>query len=951
MKRILFLILGLAVTYNCFSQSGSNDPTFNPDDLGFGYGDGFNNIVRTTLIQPDEKILVGGSFTSYNGTVRNRIVRLNSDGTIDASFNIGTGFNNLVYSIELQSDGKIIVGGNFTSFNGTSRARIARLNPDGSLDASFNPGTGFNGYVYTTVIQDDGKIIAGGSFTSFNGTTANHIARLNDDGTPDIDFDPGTGFNNIVFSLSILNDTTILAGGSFTTYNDTVVNRLVKLYFNATIDDSFVTGTGFNNIVYSVAVQSDGNVLVGGSFTSFNGTTRNRIVRLDPNGSLDLTFTYGTGFNNIVYSISIQSDEKLIVGGNFTTYSGTSRARIARINSDGTLDVSLNPGTGFSAIVYSTSIKSDNQVIVGGSFTSYDGIAINRIARIDSLGVLDESFILGTGLNNIVYSVVVQNDGKILLGGSFTSYNGNSLNRIARLNSDGTLDTTFNIGSGFSNIVRSIAVQDDGKILVGGSFTSFNGTGRNRIARLNPNGSLDATFVPGTGFNNIVYSIIVQADDKILVGGNFTTYKGTLFNRIARIEPDGNIDGTFNPGTGFDNAVYSIGVQDDNKIIVGGNFTIYNGILRNRIVRMDPTGDIDISFDPGTGFVNIIYSLAIQNNGKILAGGNYTSYNGISRNRIARINSDGSIDLSFNPGSGFNNAVNTIVVQSDSKILVGGSFTSFSGTGRNRIARIDSTGSLDLIFNPGTGFNNIVNAVCLQSDEKVLAGGNFTAFNGIGRNRITRLLNCQSQSSITQTACESFTLNVQTYSSSGFYTQVLTGASGCDSIIVLDLTIDTADASVTENGNILTANAVGAIYQWVDCDNNNLPIQGEESQIFTATVAGNYAVVVTENGCTNTSDCFEILTVGNVNITKATKWLIYPNPAQSDFNLEMNSFNTEETEILFVNSLGKTVYQEKIVFSAGKSIRKYDLSNYSKGVYTIKIITGDNQVVKKLVLN
>src|SRR5690606_36450331 len=155
-----------------------------------------NNSVLSTVIQADGKIIVGGDFTSFNGTIINRIARLNTDGTLDTDFNPGTGFNYGVRSTVIQVDGKIIVGGGFTSFNGTIINRIARLNTDGTLDTDFNPGTGFSSGVYSTALQVDGKIIVGGDFTSFNGVSRGRIARLNTDGTLDTDFNPGTGVNN-----------------------------------------------------------------------------------------------------------------------------------------------------------------------------------------------------------------------------------------------------------------------------------------------------------------------------------------------------------------------------------------------------------------------------------------------------------------------------------------------------------------------------------------------------------------------------------------------------------------------------------------------------------------------------------------------------------------------------------------------------------------------------------
>jgi uncharacterized delta-60 repeat protein len=354
-------------------------------------------------------------------------------------------------------------------------------------------------------------------------------------------------------------------------------------------------------------------------------------------------------------------------------------------------------------------------------------------------GNIDTTFNIGSGFDGSVVNLKTQSDDKIIAVGSFSDYNGFLRNRIIRLNSDGSIDNTFNIGTGLNGFVEPLHIQLDGKILVGGGFTSYDGNSRNRIVRLNSDGSIDNTFNIGTGFNDNCVSIVTQLDGKILVGGGFTSYDGNSRNRIVRLNSDGSIDNTFSIGAGFNDYVYSIDIQLDGKIIVGGEFTSYSGISRNKIVRLNSDGSIDNTFNIGTGFNGYVYSIKIQSDGKILVGGNFTSYDGNSRNRIVRLNSDGSIDNSFNIGTGFNNGINTISIQSDGKILCGGSFTSYNGNSRNRIVRLNSDGSINNTFSIGTGFDSDVNSLSIQSDGKILVGGGFTSYNGNSRNFIVRL--------------------------------------------------------------------------------------------------------------------------------------------------------------------------------------------------------------------
>jgi len=227
-------------------------------------GAGLNNTVSSLVIQSDDKIVMVGGFTTQSGVSANRIARFNADGTSDTTFstNIGTGLSGTVRSLAIQSDGKIVAGGDFTTQNGTTANRIARFNADGTPDTTFrtNIGTGLGSTVNSFAIQPDDKIVVGGNFTTQNGTTANYIARFNADGTPDITFSTniGIGLGYRTYSLAIQSDGKILAGGDFTTQNGTTANRIARFNSDGTPDTIFSTniGTGLGATVYSLAIQS-----------------------------------------------------------------------------------------------------------------------------------------------------------------------------------------------------------------------------------------------------------------------------------------------------------------------------------------------------------------------------------------------------------------------------------------------------------------------------------------------------------------------------------------------------------------------------------------------------------------------------------------------------------------------------------------------------------------------
>ena len=337
-----------------------------------------------------------------------------------------------------------------------------------------------------------------------------------------------------------------------------------------------------------------------------------------------------------------------------------------------------------------------------------------------------------------ICAAVAQPDGKILLAGDFTTVGGTARSRIARVNPDGTLDIAFNPAADYS--VFNVAVQTDGKILLGGSFTTINGTPRNYAARLNADGTLDTGFNPGA--DQVVYCVTVQADGKILLGGSFRNLNGTARSYIGRLNADGSLDSSFDPN--IDGRVMSVVVQSDGKILLGGPFATVDGTARNRVARLNAEGSLDPGFNPiANGWVN---ALALQEDGKILVGGyNLTSVGGTERSHIVRLNADGSLDPGFNPNA--NNEIYTLALQTNGKILLGGEFITVGGTERNHIARLNPDGSLDQGFNPNS--SHFVNTIALQANGQILVGGGFSTLGGLARKGIARLLNGPATQTLT----------------------------------------------------------------------------------------------------------------------------------------------------------------------------------------------------------
>ncbi len=866
--RNLLLVAFLFLNFILLAQPGTLDATFNSSDNGYGNGDGVDFQVEASVIQSDGKIIIVGSFGKYNDNFSVRIARINSNGTYDNTFSCPTGANAPIYDLALQSDGKVIIVGDFTTFNGTARNRIARLNTDGSLDATFNPGTGANDIITSVKLQSNGKIIIGGSFSSYNGTSRGKIARVNADGTLDATFTTGTGFDFYVKTIGIQTDGNIVVGGGFTNYNGTGASRIIRLTSVGTVDATFTPGTGASYDVNTLAIQPDGKILLGGTFTTYNGTARNGFCRINANGTLDVTFTVGSGVGGLS-KIVLESTGKVFLVGSFTTYNLVARKYCARVNSSGGLDTTFDPGVSADNPILCASIQSDGKYVIGGVFTEFTGYTRNRITRIGSTGTLDLTFNPNNSANAAIKTVKVQSDGKILIGGEFTSYFETKANRIARLTSTGAIDATFSTGTGFNMFgkINAIAIQADGKILAGGFFYDYNGTSVNCIVRLNANGTVDGTFVTGSGFNSEVKSIAIQSDGKIVIGGEFSSYNGTPANKIIRLNSNGSIDAGFVYGTGFTYSVYTLAIQTDGKILVGGDFYTYNGVNKNNIIRLNIDGTVDASFT-GNGTNGSVSDIAIQTDGKIVLVGYFSTCSSTSSSRIARINSNGSIDPTFALGTGLNNLAETVTIQSDGRILVGGWFTSYNGTAVNRLARINSNGTLDASFNAsGVGLSGVPSDLELQSDNKLLVAGYFTAYNALGRNRIARLNNCLLKtSSLSITRCNPYTLNGQTYTATGVYTQNLTSTAGCDSILTLNFTRkfnSTATVSATACGSYLwpvngvtytsSGAKVATIPNSQGCDSVitlNLTIKQNTSNFISLIGCGS----ITVNGITYTTD-------------------------------------------------------------------------------------------------
>jgi uncharacterized delta-60 repeat protein len=693
-------------------------------DKDFVLTTGFVGQVRAIAVQPDGKILLGGSSRGFIPGSPLLLVRLNADGTPDRSFAWPLQPNDGVSALALQPDGRILVGGVLQPAPGEPGLGLVRLNPDGALDPTFNSEVRLCGDcdVRTLALDPQGRILIGGRFDRLNDTYQTLVARVNPDGTLDSTFQasmykyPETGEGEFVSSMALQPDGRLLIAGFLTLINGHEVRSAARLFTTRCDCPSLISLTASGYWVDEAAGEAQITVARTGNLTRTAAVEY--VVApypFQPPGSAtpgadfaapDGTLVFGQGESNRVLRVPIFNDQMAEATERFTVvlHRPTAPATLGRITE--------------ATVV----IVDDETAGLPGSVDRSFRLAVE-------LGHA------GTGVSHLL----ALPDGGMLLAGDIARIDGIERFGLARLHADSSLDVGF--ASVIEGPIRAVARLASGDILIGGDFTHVNGVERARLARLHADGSLDTAFAPQ--FDKEVLALAVQPDGKLLVGGQFTLVNGSwLRNGLARFEANGSVDTGFDVGSGprfgdYPGFVNNLLALPEGGILVGGVFTHFNGVQRQHLARLTDVGEVDPSFDPeATRLCSGLFAMARQPDGKLLLSGHFSL--GDLRGLI-RLHPSGTLDESFAIEQPYL-YVNAFALQPDGCILIGGSFRVPDGGPMVGLARLREDGSLERSFFAGEGAGyGLVYSLAVLPNGQILAGGVFEGFNALPHANLVRL--------------------------------------------------------------------------------------------------------------------------------------------------------------------------------------------------------------------
>lgn len=819
---------------------------------GFLQGEGFDGAVQAIAVHENGTILVGGAFTHYAGVAAPRIIRLDADGSIDPAFNAGEGPNAPVHVIRLVGGGRAVLGGSFTRYSAADTGRIARVLSNGSLDPTFQAAPGFSDSVNALYPLAGGKLLVGGAFGQHNGAEARGIARLLESGAPDVEFSLTPGYSyGPVMALALTPDGLRIVGSS----------RYVPGIFWLSAAGAHLPGLGINasnrGATGPFVVQDDGTVIAAGPIRGqYSQVEHPPIGRILPDGTVDETF-HAPGFlsGGFTHTLAALGGQRFALGGAWSAYDGflgkglvvlgpsarpailaqpesvrteigatvaltveatgaeleyqwyhngtaiagatqaqliiptvsasaagtyhvvvsndlgSVRSRDVVLSGSGTpptvssspqsIGVRSGASAAFTVTASGTSPlryvwRHHGIIVATGSeprlelpdatmahaglyevevFSGLDSVRV-PIGRLDvfpeTLSTLyraapEQAFVPEVG-GGSVSRLARTPDGGCIVAGRFGSIGGVRISNLARMKPDGSVDPTFQPAAVPDGGIQAVAVQADGRVLVAGSFRSVGGAARRCIARLNTDGTLDETFNPGEGFTRgttdaIVHGIALQDDGKIIAVGDFDTIGSTVRLGVARLLANGSADETFGtPWTGISGIPVAVAVGPDGRIVVGGTFTSAAAVAMENLACFGPSGQLWPGFSSWTGLNGTVNSVAFQPGGTILIAGAFNRVQNAVRHGVARLSSSGVLDTGFDTPFSEGTSVTVVESTDNGGVLVGGSCLQPYPAPAYSLVRLTGTGSIDSGFSPVPAGLGVTDLAQLEGNRVLTCG-------------------------------------------------------------------------------------------------------------------------------------------------------------------------------------------------------------------------------------
>lgn len=742
MKKALSTILLITSIYcNSFSQGSIIDTLFNSEDKGYGNLFGANHYIMESCLMQSGKILLGGYFTEINGETAPGLCLIDSIGARDTAFNLNSPQLNYAQFLDIAetSSGKIIgLGQLVDSSLSTFECTLCKFSSNGTLEACLYPQAGTT-FINDIESQPNNKILLRGDFTQgdFGGlpNALSGIIRIDENGIWDTSFTPY--INSNIFYYFSQPDGKILVS--------TNPSKIVRLNIDGTLDTSFVSNITIGNFqAKDINIQSDGKILVASS---------NVVLRLNTNGTIDNTFQQ---YNVSAREINIRPDGKIV----FLDVSTPKKLVI--LNNTGIVDSIINlqySGLPINSGPIGLTLLPHNRLFNFGVYSNIQGVQRERMAVLKMDGSIDVTFYAPGGVDGEIYASVKQPDGKVIIAGNFVAVNRIQRKNIARLNSNGEIDSTFNPQLGPDGLVSVVKMDPSGKIYIAGEFSEVNGVPRPYIARLSSTGIVDTSFNAGTGPNNKINSMVVQSNGKLIIVGDFTSVNSSSCLYISRLNNDGSVDGSYSNNVGSNCPIQQIEFMSTGKTIIRVDFP-FAPDFNSPIAVVDLDGIVDTNFYYNTNQIGLFNSsfvdyLAVDANDNIWICSNSTIQN--QNPYVQKLNPNGSIaslnNIFYNHplDSGANAGIYKIIIEQSGKVILLGNFTQFNGGTHKGIVRINSNGSIDITSPfkiPNQNLfgltslivNGNIHTAITDNSDNLIIGGSFTEVNGIGRNRLARLL-------------------------------------------------------------------------------------------------------------------------------------------------------------------------------------------------------------------